>query len=827
MRINNPLYSILIAGALLTGGAPDVKEAHAQVSATPIRFAPDISGSLERARIMCGAGNYLGVTDQLRGIGPVINQLTEAEAEQYCYLLARAWYGMGSEESLAMLRRCVELFPASPEAPEAMMAIGDYYFFKHEWPDALAAYQDTDGARLNPTLRQLYNYRKALAMIRTGYFEEARPFVESLPQNDEYGNARTFYLAYLDYIDGNFNRAYTGFQAVKTGERGLEAGYYMTQIEYSRGQYQDVIKHGNSLLRKHPVPELCAEIHRIVGLSYFKTGNPDVAEGYFVNYLDQNGEENASRDALYALAAIEYGSGRYQEALRHLESLTELEDAIGQGAWLYTGLCYLQLNDPSAATLAFERASRMQCDRDVTEAALYNYISSLTRGGKVPFSSAARQLEAFVEHYPNSEYAADVRSYLASAYYNDRQYLKALQYIEEIAHPDAKQLGVKQRVLYQLGIEAATNGQYDKAASYLQRAVDIKEGDKKLTTQARLWLGDSLYALGRYKEAEKNYTDFLKDGKGDENKALGLYNLAYTQYKEGAYGEAALNFAAAIKARPALDTPQLNDARIREADCLYYTGRYVEAAKLYSEAIENDAADSDYALYRRAVMHGLAGNTSQKIEDLNRLYSHYPESRWLSKAMLELAETYENIGRNDLAAEAYQRRLKASPEDVDIDELIRMSRTMHDAGKWDSLLEVTSRLKQAGGLEADELSEISLYEADALAQKGRWHEAMELYTDLARNPSSLPGAKATVMLAEGELKAKDYESARRRMEKFTDIGTPHQYWLARGFITLADAYYALGQQNLAKEYLISLRDNYPGTGDDINTRISQRLNKWK
>ncbi len=63
------------------------------------------------------------------------------------------------------------------------------------------------------------------------------------------------------------------------------------------------------------------------------------------------------------------------------------------------------------------------------------------------------------------------------------------------------------------------------------------------------------------------------------------------------------------------------------------------------------------------------------------------------------------------------------------------------------------------------------------------------------------------------------------MLEFTDAGTPHEYWLARGFIILADAYSGLGKDYLAREYLNSLRDNYPGEEEDIADMIASRLKK--
>ena len=65
------------------------------------------------------------------------------------------------------------------------------------------------------------------------------------------------------------------------------------------------------------------------------------------------------------------------------------------------------------------------------------------------------------------------------------------------------------------------------------------------------------------------------------------------------------------------------------------------------------------------------------------------------------------------------------------------------------------------------------------------------------------------------------------MLEFTDAGTPHQYQLAEGFIALADAYRGQGKTYLAKEYLQSLKQNYPGKEKEILNAINSRLKSWK
>lgn len=797
----------------------------AQVSSSPELFSPLAGGYLERARVMSDAGNYEGVIDQLRHLDTQRARMSAAEAEEYTYLLANAYYQRDDADCLQLLYDFCRTFPASPLAPKAALAIGDFHFFRHQWADALAAYNDCDMQRLNREDMTLYDYRRALCLIKTGHFEEAREAIYAFEEAPGYENAFNFYSGYLDYIDGDFKSAYQRFSMVPDGIKGLDAGYYMAQIEYSRGEYDRVISRGSALLRRNPDPELAPEISRIVGLSYFKQGELGRARDYLSDYFATTTAE-PEPDAVYAMGAIDYAEGRYNAARQRFSQLTDLNNAVGQGAWLYLGQCSLQQDNASAAALAFEKAWKLDFDKDVTETALYNYVTTLTRGAKIPFSSSSELLEKFVSTYPDSQYTPEVEAYLATAYYNDRNYAKALRYIESIRNPSAAVLGAKQKILYETGIENMTNGKTDQAVTYLKQCVALKQYDRALAAQASLWLGDAYFSLGRFKEAAASYEYFVSNESGRENRALGYYDLGYAQYKLEEYAKAAASFNSALGSRPALDARMANDARIRRADCLYYTGKYSDASALYTQAINSGATDSDYALYRRAVINGLTGNTSAKIADLKQIETDYPHSRWLADAYREQALAYEEAGRSAEAADAYKKRLGVTGI-TDLDELLSMATAMNRASRWEDLLDVVDRIRHAGGLEPDEMQEIDLYEADALTALGRASESMPIYSRLAENPSSAPGSKSAVILSELEIKQGDFEAAKVRMEEFTDIGSPHQYWLARGFIALADAYYGLGEKSLAREYVTSLSENYPGGEADIKKMISTRLSSWK
>ena len=814
------LYRIALAVA-----AASAFSAAAQNAVLPQRFSPLAEGYLQRARDMRVEENYAGVIDQLNIISTRRVELSPELASECMYLLADAYYQRGDAECLRLLMEFRRLYPASPLAPEASMAIADFYFFNHDWPSALEAYNRVDADRLNRDKNRLLTYRKALSLIKTGHYQEARPMVASLSDIPEYADAAKFYTAYLDYIDGDFNSAYDLFRQVPTGIKGLDAGYYLAQIEYTRSQYQQVISRGTKLLKSDPDPELVPETQRIVGLSYFKEGDEEAASRYLSPYLKS--VDSPAPDALYAAGAIAYNHGDYDLAAQRFSQLSALNTEIGQGALLYLGQCYLHQDNPSAAAMAFEKAAKMNIDRKVTESALYNYAAAVTRGGNVPFSSSASLLEDFVKRFPKSDFAPKVESYLATAYFNEHNYERALQCVEAIPSPTSKDLKLKQKILMELGVENLTNNRAARAAGYLEKAAAMTRQDRSVAAQASLWLGDALYDQGKFRQAAKSYQDYISAEPRGENLALARYDLAYSRYKLGEYAAAASEFdkAAAVKSNP-LPQRMLDDALIRRADCLYYTGDYRSARSLYTQAIDRNAFDSDYALYRRAVMYGLTGDTKSKIADLTRFEKDFPDSRWLSNALLEKAVTYEETGQAALASDAYKKRLELDPN-VGSDELFRMAATMHGAGRWTDLLSVVDKIRHSGDLSAEELADLDLYEADALAGTSRLSEALEIYNRLAQTPASLPGAKAAVTVGEYLVKTKDYAKAETMMTEFTDAGTPHEYWLARGFIVLTDAYSGLGKDYLAKEYLISLRDNYPGEEKDIRQMISTRLNKLK
>lgn len=760
------------------------------------------------------------------GVSADAFHFSEGEPEMEWRTLMDA-YTLDAPGTADMLRRYADRYPTGMHADQARLKIADIDFFRHNWPEALAAYNRADIRGLSRPDRSLYSYRKALCLIKTGFYSEAREELKQV-KGKGFDDVRKFYTAYCDYIDGDMDAAYAGFESVTPGIKGLPAGYYMVQILYMRGEYRKVVRLADNMMYRNPVPELAPEIHRVTGLSYFKLDEYDPARQSLLNYLEQNkGEVND--EALYALGVIEYDAEEYETSAQYLtEVVAQAERGkVAQSAWLYLGLDRLQTDDVQGAILAFEKASEYEADPAVSQTAMYDYIAAQTQGGNVPFARSARLLETYLNRWPGSDHAEAVKEYLATAYFNDHNYQQAIDIVDRSKDPTETMKAVRLKALYMQGISVATNGDVAGSGAYFKRAAQMTRIDAPIAGESQLWLGDANYGAGKFKEAVRNYNAYLKTAEPSANRTLALYDLGYAQYRLGHYSEAAATFRKALDAQPALSKALGDDARIRRADCLYYTRQYKNAQALYDEAVSAGAQDADYAAYRNALLAGKNVGARRKIELLDAFLNDYPNSRWRSAALLEKAMTHEELGEADEAAEAYRRRMSIT-QNIDVDELLRAAKANDMSGDAPGeQLKLIERIRREGKLDADDAVLMELYEANALAGTGADEQADEIYTRLARNPESLTGAMAAVTLAERLNAAHRYQEAYDLMNEFTENGTPHSYWLAKGFIALADACGGIGRQDLAREYLTSLRNNYPGNEADIKSEINSRLKKLK
>jgi hypothetical protein len=117
--------------------------------------------------------------------------------------------------------------------------------------------------------------------------------------------------------------------------------------------------------------------------------------------------------------------------------------------------------------------------------------------------------------------------------------------------------------------------------------------------------------------------------------------------------------------------------------------------------------------------------------------------------------------------------------------------------------------------------------AEAHLKMGEKQLAPDEFQVLKENTSSAEGAEARYRVAQILFDRGDIDQAEQEIFDFVNVGTPHQYWMARCFLLLSDIYQKRGELFQARQYIESLLENYKDRDDDIQERANKRLEELK
>lgn len=993
MKIKTVLLTTSLAGATLMVAQPSVTGTGAQ-------------GYLERGRFMYESRNYVGAIDQLNHLSRL--PATASMREEADYYLALSRFERDEAGGLQVLREFVKKYPSSLYLQEVLMKIGNHYFYHGEFGDALVAYTMVRDHALNADVNEDLLYRMAYCDLQLGSYTDARALYDRLKGTKRYDNATRFYEAYIDYAGKNYDAAFDKFTRVdRIGDLGYQSQYYMCQIEYTRKQYDKVISLGSSLLSDDANDYFAPEINRLVGESYYHKGKDKEARVHLNKYMATTQDE-VVRSAAYALGVMDYKAGDHKAVVARMGQVTGVADRLAQSAYLYLGQSELKLGDNKLAAMAFEKAAGMNFDPAVKETAFFNYAVSQAKGNSTPFSSSIKLFEQFLNDYPKSKHATEVEGYLIDAYTTTGDYEQALASIMRINKPSARVLKAKQHVLYNLGVQAVQKGKKGEAAAYLQQAIKVGNYDKKILNESRLWLAETQYDNGDYRNTVKNLTSYLTAAsRDDSNFGKAYYDLGYAQYKQKNYADARKSFQNAINTGN-LDKDLVSDAYDRIGDTYYYEQNFADAEASYSKAIAEGSGSAENSMFDKAMMAGLSQNFQGKVDQLDELLRQYPHSAKAPAAMLEKGHALEAMGKNKQAIAAYEAlyqrfpkvsearqgllqkalveknmghaqeaieayktivatsptsdEAKVAVEDLkviyadrgelsqfgdflqtvpnapqlNVDDVEKLTfeaaekavtsgkpsiakmehylaeypagayaaqakyyvgryhyetgnldaaltaldealaqgedasfaedalamksdvlarqgrhaeaidtyrlivekstsddnkvsaqlgilRALKSLQRWSELVSTADVLLQAPGLNADEMDQVKLNRAIANAKLGNTRTAESALKSLAKSMNTETGAQAAYELATLQFTAANYRAAEKSVNALLDSGSPQAYWIAKSYILLSDIYRKQGKKVEAREYLESLKSNYPGKEKEIFNEIDSRL----
>ncbi len=451
----------------------------------------------------------------------------------------------------------------------------------------------------------------------------------------------------------------------------------------------------------------------------------------------------------------------------------------------------------------------------------YNTAAGLQKAGEL--ESAIEEWRLFLEKYPKHELAPAAQHYLGVCQLKLRAYDEAAASFSAMlaAAPGHELASAAWLHLGMAHFNAARQGKperYEKAIEAFQ-AVAGKFPKSKEVPRALLYQADSLYDLGRKREALGLYQQLVERFPRDDVRADALYALGVTQEELAEWQAAGATYRVLLKEFP--QDARAAEVTLRLGETLAARGEFAQAEREYAQAAATPGfAQADYALFRQAYAVFQQQRYPQAAELFGQLPRRFGNSPYAAAALLWGGKSHYQAGQLDEARPLLEQACRTEGE-TGIEAAHWLARLELKQDRAAAALQVVERALKAARGTAFEPA-LRLDRADALFEDpARRAESVGAYAALAaEHPQDPLAADALYLAAFAALDLKDYEGALRHSQAFLQAHGEHRL-LADVLFIAAESQRLTGRHAEAAASLARLIERFP-TSTELPTWLLRR-----
>ena len=173
----------------------------------------------------------------------------------------------------------------------------------------------------------------------------------------------------------------------------------------------------------------------------------------------------------------------------------------------------------------------------------------------------------------------------------------------------------------------------------------------------------------------------------------------------------------------------------------------------------------------------------------------------------------------------YERLEKASSNKANILLALKgQLKAAYQAGDAQKTIVAAGKISTSPNVPEELIREATFMSAKANYSLNNFDDALRDFRKVATEVTSIEGAESKYRVAELLYKKDKTAEAEKIISEFIDQKTPHQYWMARVFLLLADISIKKGDTLQARATLQSLKDYYSIDNDGILDEVKAKLN---
>ena len=727
-------------------------------------------------------------------ITPLTRYIEKAEKPQRiaCYQLAMCHFKKGDfDKALPLFQACND--GNDGVAQSSLLHTGIIMLDRKDENNARLSFELASTMTFDNKVREEAMYNYALCLHRTNY----SPFAESVKVfeqflNDypgsEHANNVEGYLVEVYMNTHNYNVALQSINKIKNPSAEILKAkqkilYRLGVQEFINGNMNGAISFMDRSIELSKYNKATyADALYWKGEALFQKGDyNNAANSYRMSII--NGGVNSQR-ALYGIGYTLFQQKRYPEARKEFKNF--IDNSIGEykeiiaDAFNRIADCHFYQREYTTADHYYNMS--IAADSSACDFPLYR--SALAQGLSDRYNDKVITLKTLLAKYPNSVYA--------------------------------------EQAFYEMGRAFLELEQPNEAIIAFDR-LTVRFPKSALTRRATTEKAMVYNSIGERDKAIETYKEIIERYPHSDEAQVAFQDLKNIYVDMGEVTEFA-QYAKTTKGVNAIDKNEIDTLSYTAAEKMYGKGE-VEAAK---EKFEEYLAGHENGAYRLDTHYYLGEiyYSQKNIEDALKHYKEvigFSDNKYTEPATIRAASIHYGKEEYEEAGELYKQLLvKSSNEERRQLARINIMRTAQKLDKYGETVKYAGELL-ANSTTSNEIKREARYNrAKAYLAMEKSDVATKDLSELASDTRTREGAEAKYLLAQIKYDQEMYNECEEIIMEYINESTPHAYWLARSFILLSDLYSIQNRKMEAKQYLISLQNNYEGE-DDIAEMIESRL----
>lgn len=679
-----------------------------------------------------------------------------------------------------------------------------YYagYIEYENGEYDKAINDLERARKSESYAAVVPGILANLYYKQGRYDDLIAYSEGILKGKRRVNARDFYLLTADaYLNkDNFSKAaeYYGLYADQVKNPTPAIGYRIGYSNYRLGRFNEAAKFLKKAASDRDSIGIYASYY--LGILYLKEGNKIYALTAFDNARKSKIDSKLTEESAYQYAKVSYDLGRSEEAIEAFRAFIdqypesnhadEVNDLLSE-AYLNTNNYQLALDHIDG--LGFVNSSMQRVYQKAA------YLKGAELFNKARYPQAIAMFAKSLAYTPDAQYKAAANLWAAESYSIGKRYDQAIDNYQLVLGNTQAGSAELLKARYGLAYAYYNGKEYSKALVHFKEYVNQLESaqDKQYYDDALLRLADCYYVGKSYDNALDYYNKAVRFNKVDNDYAH--LQAGTVMGIQGNVSGAVSEYNYLIKNYP--KSRYLDDALFQKGQLYLEKGNYEEAAKGFTQLIlkKPNSRFVPYGYMRRASSYYNLQEYDKSIDDYKTVLSKFITHSAAAEALLPLQEVLNVQGRS-----------------AEFDELVADYKTANPDKKGLETVDFETAKNQYFNLDYNKAissfkSFIAQYPNDANVNEARYYigesyyrlrefdKALDYYNELMGASAFTQRNRVISRIGEIEFRAGRYENANYFYYQLADVASTkkEQY---NAWAGLMESYYLMNQFDSVGRY---------------------------